>query len=172
MAGHRLTWLDVFCDGPLRGNPLAVVHDADDLDPGIMLTVARELGLSETTFVQSPTAYGADYRNRIFDLRRELPFAGHPSLGTAAAVARVRGQHHASYVQQTQAGLQPVEVELDGEGVLLVTVSLGAAAFPETAEDKDGLIAAADGALYRAKRAGKNRTERANPLPARSAPAK
>ena len=115
MAGHRLTWLDVFCDGPLRGNPLAVVHDADDLDPGIMLTVARELGLSETTFVQSPTAYGADYRNRIFDLRQELPFAGHPSLGTAAAVARVRGQHHASYVQQTQAGLQPVDVELDGD---------------------------------------------------------
>jgi trans-2,3-dihydro-3-hydroxyanthranilate isomerase len=111
---HPLTWLDVFSDEPLQGNPLAVVHAADELDEATMLAVARETGLSETTFVQSPTAPRADYRNRIFDPRQELRFAGHPSLGTAAAVARARGQHRASYLQQTSAGLQPIDVELDG----------------------------------------------------------
>ena len=80
-----------------------------------MLAFARETRLSETTFVQSATRPGADYRNRIFTTAGELPFAGHPSLGTAVAVARVRGVQQARYVQQTAAGLQPVEVELDGD---------------------------------------------------------
>src|SRR5688572_874367 len=80
-----------------------------------MLAFARETGQSETTFVQTPTQAGADYRNRIFDPARELRFAGHPSLGTAAAVARARGEPTARYVQQTPAGLQPVEVALDGD---------------------------------------------------------
>jgi trans-2,3-dihydro-3-hydroxyanthranilate isomerase len=114
LGSHRLTWLDVFGDGPLRGNPLAVVHDADGLDEDTMLALARETGLSETTFVQAPSREGADYRNRIFDPRQELPFAGHPSLGTAVAVARAAGVQEAAYVQQTGAGLQPVEVRLRG----------------------------------------------------------
>ena len=91
MAAHPYTLLDVFTDTPLPGNPLAVVHDADELDPATMLAFARETRLSETTFVQTPTVQGADYRNRIWDQRAELPFAGHPSLGTAVAVARARG---------------------------------------------------------------------------------
>jgi trans-2,3-dihydro-3-hydroxyanthranilate isomerase len=111
---HAVTWLDVFTATPLTGNGLAVVHDADDLDDAAMLAIARETRLSETTFVQAPTAGGADYRNRIFTVRAELPFAGHPSLGTAVAVARARGQASARYVQQTHAGLQPVDVTLDG----------------------------------------------------------
>ena len=114
MGRHRLTWLDVFADAPLRGNPLAVVHDADDLTADAMLAFARETGLSETTFVQAATEPGADYRNRIFDPRQELRFAGHPSLGTAVAVAHARGETAASYVQQTPAGLQPIDVTLDG----------------------------------------------------------
>jgi len=81
-----------------------------------MHAFARETRLSETTFVQSPTEDGADYRNRIWTVARELDFAGHPSLGTAIAVARSRGETTARYVQQTRAGLQPVEVEL-GERV-------------------------------------------------------
>jgi trans-2,3-dihydro-3-hydroxyanthranilate isomerase len=113
-VGHAVTWLDVFTDVPLTGNGLAVVHDADDLDDATMLAIARETRLSETTFVQAPAADGADYRNRIFTVRAELPFAGHPSLGTAVAVARARGQAQARYVQQTHAGLQPVEVAMDG----------------------------------------------------------
>ena len=115
MPRHPLTWLDVFCEAPLQGNQLAVVRDADDLDPGIMLAVARETGLSETCFIQSPTAPHADYRNRIFGQHKELRFAGHPSLGAAAAVARARGQHRASFVQQTHAGLQPIDVVMDAD---------------------------------------------------------
>jgi trans-2,3-dihydro-3-hydroxyanthranilate isomerase len=114
MSEHRYTLLDVFTSTPLQGNGLAVVHDADDLDEATMLAFAKETRLSETTFVQSATAKGADYRNRIWDLRDELPFAGHPSLGTAVAVARARGEASAAYVQQTIAGLQPVDVELAG----------------------------------------------------------
>jgi trans-2,3-dihydro-3-hydroxyanthranilate isomerase len=112
---RRLTWLDVFTSTPLAGNQLAVVHDADGLDDATMLAFARETRLSETTFVQSATVAGADYRNRIFATPGEMPFAGHPSLGTAVAVARARGESHARYVQQTPAGLQPVEVTLDGD---------------------------------------------------------
>jgi trans-2,3-dihydro-3-hydroxyanthranilate isomerase len=112
---RRLTWLDVFTATPLTGNQLAVVHDADGLDDATMLAFARETRLSETTFVQRPTQPGAVYRNRIFTMLGEIAFAGHPSLGTAVAVARTRGEKRARYVQQTPAGLQPVEVELDGD---------------------------------------------------------
>jgi trans-2,3-dihydro-3-hydroxyanthranilate isomerase len=79
-----------------------------------MLALAKELDLSETTFVQSSDAEGADYRNRIFTIEREIPFAGHPSLGTAVAVARWREQEEASFVQETLAGLQPIEVRAGG----------------------------------------------------------
>jgi trans-2,3-dihydro-3-hydroxyanthranilate isomerase len=113
-AGLRVTWLDVFTATPLAGNALAVVQDADGLDDAAMLRFARETRLSETTFVQAPTRDGADYRNRIWMMSGELPFAGHPSLGTAVAVAHARGEREARYIQETRAGLQPVEVELAG----------------------------------------------------------
>ena len=113
MAEHPLTWLDVFTDTPLTGNQLAVVHDADDLDDETMLAFARETRLSETTFVQSSDE--ADYRCRIWMTRRELDLAGHPSLGTAVARALARGETEASYVQQTRAGLQPIEVRVRDE---------------------------------------------------------
>lgn len=113
---HRIAWLDVFAERPLAGNALAVVDDADDVSDEAMLAFAKEMDLSETTFVQSADADGADYRNRIFTVATELPFAGHPSLGTAVAVARWRGLDEASFVQQTGAGLQPIEVRSEGEG--------------------------------------------------------
>jgi trans-2,3-dihydro-3-hydroxyanthranilate isomerase len=117
VATHRYTLLDVFTATPLEGNGLAVVHDADDLDDATMLAFARETRLSETTFVQRPAATGADYRNRIWTVELELPFAGHPSLGTAVAVARAAGaKGTVRYVQQTGAGLQPVEVTLEDGG--------------------------------------------------------
>jgi len=112
---HSFTWLDVFTETPLAGNGLAVVHDADGVDEETMLRFARETRLSETTFVQSPTVSGADYRNRIWTVTKEVPFAGHPSLGTAVAVARSRGEREARYVQQTGVGLQPVDVRLERE---------------------------------------------------------
>ena len=110
-----VTWLDVFTPTPLAGNQLAVVHDADEVDDATMLAFARETRLSETTYVQTASAAGADYRNRIWTMAGELPFAGHPSLGTAVAVARARGEKDAAYVQQTPAGLQPIEVRRDGD---------------------------------------------------------
>ena len=109
---HALTWLDVFTARPLTGNGLAVVHDADDLPDAAMLAFARETRLSETSFVQAATESGANYRNRIWMMQGELPFAGHPSLGTAIAVARARGEQAVTYVQQTGAGLQPIDVEV------------------------------------------------------------
>ena len=121
MGAHRYTLLDVFTATPLEGNALAVVHDADALEEPAMLALARETRLSETTFVQRAEVAGADYRNRIWTVERELPFAGHPSLGTAVAVARAEhgagGEAHVRecrYVQQTGAGLQPIDVRLDG----------------------------------------------------------
>jgi trans-2,3-dihydro-3-hydroxyanthranilate isomerase len=107
--------LDVFTDVPLEGNGVAVVHDADDLSEDTMLRFARETRLSETTFVQTTSASGADYRNRIWTVAKEIPFAGHPSLGTAVAVARARGEDEAGYVQETAVGLQPIDVRLDGD---------------------------------------------------------
>lgn len=116
MGAHRCTLVDVFTATRLQGNALAVVHDADALDEATMLAFARETRLSETTFVQSAYGAGADYRNRIWTVERELPFAGHPSLGTAVAVARAEGvQGEARYVQETGAGLQPIDVHIDGD---------------------------------------------------------
>jgi trans-2,3-dihydro-3-hydroxyanthranilate isomerase len=112
---YPYTLLDVFTDVPLAGNPLAVVHDADGMDDETMLAFAQEMRLSETCFAQSPTADGADYRNRIWTVTREIPFAGHPSLGVAVAVARRRGVKEARFVQQTGAGLQPLDVRVIGE---------------------------------------------------------
>ena len=80
-----------------------------------MAAFARETRLSETTFVQTAGDDGADYRNRIWTVGGEVPFAGHPSLGTAVAVAEARGEEQASYVQQSGAGLQPIEVRRDGD---------------------------------------------------------
>ena len=117
MTARRYTLLDVFTSTRLQGNPLAVVHDADDIPDAVMHAFARETRLSETSFVQSPTVDGADYRNRIWTMASEARFAGHPSLGVAAAVARERGDGSVTYTQQTQAGLQPIDVELAGDAV-------------------------------------------------------
>ena len=110
---HPVSFLDVFAERPLAGNGLAVVGDADGIREQTMLAFAKETKLSETTFVQSTDTEGADYRNRIWDPHEELPFAGHPSLGTAVAVARWRGLDEASLVQETPSGLQPIEVRTE-----------------------------------------------------------
>lgn len=115
LVEHSVAFLDVFAERPLAGNGLAVVDEADGLGDEVMLAFARETRLSETTFVQSPGADAADYRNRIFTPAGELPFAGHPSLGTAVAVAIWRGESEAGYTQQTGTGLQEIEVREDGD---------------------------------------------------------
>ena len=82
---HSFSQVDVFTDELTAGNPVAVVHDADDLTDAQMAAFASWTNLSETTFLLRPTQPGADYRLRIFTPGRELPFAGHPTLGSARA---------------------------------------------------------------------------------------
>jgi PhzF family phenazine biosynthesis protein len=86
MPALRFKQVDVFTERPFFGNPVAVVLDGDALDAGAMQRIAAWTNLSETTFVLRPSAPAADYRVRIFTPRSELPFAGHPTIGTAHAV--------------------------------------------------------------------------------------
>ena len=99
--------VDVFTDTPYRGNPVAVVHDAGGLSTDEMQRVAHWMNLSETTFVLPPDDAGADYRVRIFTPVTELPFAGHPTLGTCHAWLEAGGapQNDGVVVQQCRAGL-------------------------------------------------------------------
>ena len=107
MSRFAFTQVDVFTATALRGNPLAVVHAADALDEGRMQAFARWTNLSETTFLLAPTDPGADYRVRIFTPARELPFAGHPTLGSCHAWLEQGGtaRHAHEVVQQCQLGL-------------------------------------------------------------------
>jgi trans-2,3-dihydro-3-hydroxyanthranilate isomerase len=91
------------------------VHDADGVTDDVMLAFARETKLMETTFVQTASVAGADYRNRIWTVAEEMPFAGHPSLGTAVAVALQRHDSEVVYHQQTRAGIQEVTVSRTGD---------------------------------------------------------
>jgi PhzF family phenazine biosynthesis protein len=102
--------VDVFTDTPYLGNPVAVVLDAVGLDDAGMQRFARWTNLSETTFVLAPTADGADYRVRIFTPSAELPFAGHPTLGTCHAWLEAGGtpRQPGTAVQECAAGLIPV----------------------------------------------------------------
>ncbi|ODV12804.1 MAG: phenazine biosynthesis protein PhzF [Rhodanobacter sp. SCN 68-63] len=116
MPTRRFMQLDVFADRALRGNPLAVVIDAEGIDSVTMQAFARWTNLSETTFLLPPTTPQADYRVRIFTPRQELPFAGHPSVGSAYAAieAGLVETGKRALVQECAAGLLPVRVEGDG----------------------------------------------------------
>jgi PhzF family phenazine biosynthesis protein len=110
----RFTQVDVFSARPTRGNALAVVHDADGLTDEQMAAFARWTNLSETTFLLKPTLEGADYRVRIFTPLQELPFAGHPTLGSCHAWLEAGGQAAGDrVVQQCAGGL--IEVRREGE---------------------------------------------------------
>jgi PhzF family phenazine biosynthesis protein len=103
---HQFRQVDVFGSSPLTGNPVAVVHDADDLDDARMQLFAQWTNLSETTFLLRPTSSEADYRLRIFTASRELPFAGHPTLGSAHAWLEAGGVPRGEdVVQECAAGL-------------------------------------------------------------------
>jgi PhzF family phenazine biosynthesis protein len=98
--------VDVFTTQPLRGNPLAVVVGADSLDDNQMAAFANWTNLSETTFLLRPTSDVADYRVRIFTPQRELPFAGHPTLGTCHVwLASGASAKNKEIVQQCDIGL-------------------------------------------------------------------
>jgi PhzF family phenazine biosynthesis protein len=115
MSSRRFRQVDVFATAPYAGNPVAVVLDADGLDTETMQRFARWTNLSETTFVLPPEHSDADYRVRIFTPATELPFAGHPTLGTCHAWLETGGtpESDVAVVQQCGAGLVPIR-QLDG----------------------------------------------------------
>jgi PhzF family phenazine biosynthesis protein len=110
VTARRFRQVDVFTDVPYLGNPLAVVLDAEGLDDELMQRFARWTNLSETTFVLPPRDPSADYRLRIFTPSNELPFAGHPTLGSCHAWLETGGTPKAGdvAVQECGAGFVPV----------------------------------------------------------------
>lgn len=115
MTQRSFTMVDVFGDGFFAGNPLAVIASAQDLDSAQMQRIANWTNLSETTFLLPPANPAADYRVRIFTVDRELPFAGHPTLGSCHAWLENGGKprDESLVVQECGAGL--VTIRRDGE---------------------------------------------------------
>ncbi len=110
--------IDCFTSKPLRGNPAAVVFDCDGMSAEWMQAVSREMNLSETVFFLRPTKPAADYRVRFFTPRRELPFAGHPTIAAAHAFVEKchagAGAGTSELRQECEAGIIPIEIRRDG----------------------------------------------------------
>ena len=115
MAAYRYVVADVFTQTPLTGNQLAVFTDARGLDDGTMQALALELGFSETVFVLPPEA-GGTARMRIFNPKEEMPFAGHPVLGTAFVLGAPL--QRGVIALETGAGIVPVTLERDEQGAI------------------------------------------------------
>jgi PhzF family phenazine biosynthesis protein len=112
---RRFHQVDVFSARPLRGNPLAVVHAASGLGDEEMAALARWTNLSETTFLLPPTDAGADYRVRIWTPGGELPFAGHPTLGSCWAWLAAGGRPREDGFVVQQCGVGLVRIRRQGE---------------------------------------------------------
>jgi PhzF family phenazine biosynthesis protein len=112
MKERAFTQVDVFTAEPLLGNPLAVVHDAEGLSSEQMQAFTNWTNLSEATFLLPPTQAQADYRVRIFCPGRELPFAGHPTLGTCHAWLQAGGRPKGEHIVQ-ECGVGLVRIRLD-----------------------------------------------------------
>jgi PhzF family phenazine biosynthesis protein len=111
---HKFQQLDVFTDTPYKGNALAVVHDAQGMSDEQMASFARWTNLSETTFLLPPTDAAADYRVRIFTPGAELPFAGHPTLGSCSAWLRAGGTARQGDIIVQECGVGLVSIRRDG----------------------------------------------------------
>ena len=140
MSRFAFTQVDVFTATALRGNALAVVHGADSLDDERMQAFARWTNLSETTFLLAPSDPGADYRVRIFTPAGELPFAGHPTLGTCHAWLERSGApaRQDAIVQQCAVGL--VRIRRDGSALAFAAPPLARRDVSD--DDLDALLAA------------------------------
>lgn len=116
MTGRRFLHVDVFGAEPFLGNPLAVVVDAENLPTAEMELITRWMNLSECAFLLPPTDPAADYRVRIFTLRGELPFAGHPTLGSCHAWIESGGEPRqaSGITQECGAGLVDLRLRDDG----------------------------------------------------------
>jgi trans-2,3-dihydro-3-hydroxyanthranilate isomerase len=143
---RRYYTLDVFTTTRFEGNPLAVITDGDGLSDDAMRAVAREMNLSETVFVQKPTEDQALARLRIFTTREELKLAGHPVIGTwflLAELGVVPAQEGGVHVlQQTGAGVLPVEIRFKDGRPQRVTMTQQNAAFRPAKVNKKALAAA------------------------------
>src|SRR4029077_5400064 len=143
---RRLYTLGAFTTKPFAGNPLAVVTDGDGIRTAAMQAIAREMNLSETVFIQRPTNNRALARLRIFTTTRELPFAGHPVIGTWFLLAELgvvpasEGQVHV--LQQTGAGILPVEFTFHDGRPKLVTMTQKPAKFVRAGMNRAALAAA------------------------------
>lgn len=115
MTNRPFRQVDVFGSRDFSGNPLAVVLDAEGLSDDDLRRISVWTNLSECTFVLPPTTPDADYRVRIFSLANELPFAGHPTLGTARAWLDAGGVPSRPDVVVQQCGIGLVPVRIDGE---------------------------------------------------------
>lgn len=109
----RYEIVDVFTGRAYSGNPLAIVYGAEDLTTSQMQRIAAEFNLSETSFVLPPSTNEASYRARIFTPIKELPYAGHPSIGTAVTLAKRGDIPSGEVVQECDAGL--LSITVDGE---------------------------------------------------------
>jgi PhzF family phenazine biosynthesis protein len=123
----KLDLVDVFGSAPLKGNPLAVVHGAEALDAAQMLALTQWLGFSETTFLLPPSDPAADYKVRIFYPAGELPFAGHPTLGSCHAWLEAGGRPKRDGVVVQECGVGLVEVKREA-----ATLAFAAPGFTRT----------------------------------------
>jgi trans-2,3-dihydro-3-hydroxyanthranilate isomerase len=143
---HRFFTLDVFTTTRFQGNPVAVITDGDGLSGDQMLAIAREMNLSETVFVQKPTEDRALARLRIFTTKEELKLAGHPVIGTwflLAELGVVPAQEGGVHVlQQTGAGILPVEIRFKDARPQRVTMTQKEASFKPSKIDRKKLAAA------------------------------
>jgi PhzF family phenazine biosynthesis protein len=143
----RFKQVDVFTSVPFKGNPLAVVFDADGLDAKQMQAIAHWTNLSETTFLLKPTNPAADYRVRIFTTHGELPFAGHPTLGTAHALLEsgYQPKQAGKLVQQCAKGLIELKALTESTGVATGAWAFAAppAQVTPLAEDRYAALSAA-----------------------------
>ncbi len=114
-SARRFFHVDVFTQRASFGNPLAVIAGADGLDTATMQAIAAWTNVIETTFILPPTQTGADYRLRIFTPKKELAFAGHPSVGSAHVVLAcgIAAAKNGRLIQECGAGLLPVEIDDD-----------------------------------------------------------
>ena len=144
MVPRPFVQADVFADRPGAGNPLAVVLDATGLDDAAMQAIARWTRLPETTFVLPPTRPGASYALRMFSPKKEVPFAGHPSVGTAHVVleAGLAEPRQGLLLQEGVAGLLPLRVDMDA-GVRRIAIRTPRAQLVETAEARGARLAEA-----------------------------
>ncbi len=143
---HRFYTLDVFTTTRFQGNPLAVITDGDGFSADQMQAIAREMNLSETVFVQKPTDDRALARLRIFTTKEELKLAGHPVIGTwflLAELGVVPAQEGGVHImQQTGAGILPVEIRFKDGRPQRVTMTQMEAMFKPSKIDKKKLAAA------------------------------